>query len=80
MYDLRHAFASYALAAGLGLYELARYMGTSAEQIDKTYGHLVQGAEDAARAKLDAYQERLGQEQATAAEAAATSETTKAPR
>ena len=35
--------------------------------IDRTYGHLAQGAEEAARAKLDAaYANRVGQEVATA--------------
>jgi hypothetical protein len=29
-------------------------MGTSVEMIDRTYGHLATGAEDTARAKLDA--------------------------
>ena len=50
----RHTFATSALAAGLGLFELSRFMGTSVEMIDRTYGHLAVGAEDAARAKLDA--------------------------
>ena len=31
--------------------ELARYMGTSVEMIDRTYGHLAKGAEDSARAQ-----------------------------
>jgi len=36
-------------------------MGTSVEMIDRTYGHLAQGAEQTARAKLDAaYAIRLG--------------------
>ena len=34
------------------------YMGTSVEMIDRTYGHLAKGAEDSARAKLDAYASR----------------------
>ena len=35
--------------------------------IDRTYGHLAQGAEESARAKLDAaYAKRLGQDRATA--------------
>jgi integrase len=54
-YVLRHTFATDALAAGLTLYELARYMGTSARVIDMMYGHLAQGSELVARAKLDAY-------------------------
>jgi integrase len=40
-YALRHTFAAWAIAAGIGLYELARFMGTSVEQIDRTYGHLL---------------------------------------
>ena len=31
--------ASFVIAAGVSLYELARCMGTSVEQIDRTYGH-----------------------------------------
>ena len=63
IYDLRHTFATHALAAGLGLFELSRYMGTSIELIDKTYGHLAKGAEDRARALLEGYvSNRSGQE------------------
>ena len=40
--------------AARGLYELARYLGTSVEMIDRTYGHLARGSEEAAAAKLDA--------------------------
>jgi integrase len=58
IYDLRHSFATWALDAGLSIFELARYMGTSVEMIDRTYGHLAQGAEDAARTKLDAAYDR----------------------
>jgi hypothetical protein len=57
---VRHTFATNAIAASLGLYELARFMGTSVEMIDKTYRHLIAGAEDAARAKLDAVANRSG--------------------
>jgi len=52
---MRHSFATWALDAGLSIFELSRYMGTSVEMIDRTYGHLATGAEDTARAKLDAY-------------------------
>jgi integrase len=54
VYDLRHTFASNALAAGINLYELSRYMGASVRVLEMHYAHLVDGAEDAARAKLDA--------------------------
>ena len=67
IYDMRHSFATWALDAGLSIFDLSRYMGTSVEMIDRTYGHLAQGAEAAARAKLDAaYAKRSGQEVATA--------------
>jgi integrase len=35
-YALRHTYASFAIAAGVSLFELARFMGTSVEQIDRT--------------------------------------------
>lgn len=54
-YVLRHTFASNALAAGAGTFELARVMGTSLEMIERTYGHLVSGADDAFRSRLDAF-------------------------
>ena len=53
-YVLRHTFASNALAAGVGTFELSRYMGTSVEMLERTYGHLVEGHDDAFRARMDA--------------------------
>ncbi|MDQ2910353.1 MAG: hypothetical protein M3R39_04970 [Actinomycetota bacterium] len=53
IYDMRHTYASFALDAGLSIFELARYMGTSVKMIDRTYGHLVRGSEERARAKLE---------------------------
>jgi integrase len=54
-YALRHSFATFAIAAGVSLYELARFMGTSVEQIDRTYGHLLPDSIDRARLALDAF-------------------------
>ena len=54
-YHLRHTFATEALAAGISIFELARVLGASVKEIDRTYGHLARGAEDTARTKLDAY-------------------------
>ncbi len=68
IYDLRSTFASQALAAGVSVFELARIMGTSVRMIERHYGALLQGSGDAIRGKLDAYHDRLGQEQATAQE------------
>ena len=59
-YHLRHTFATEALAAGVSIFELSRVMGASVKEIDRTYGHLARGAEDAIRARLDASSERSG--------------------
>jgi hypothetical protein len=43
------------LPAGIGLFELSRLMGTSVEQIDRTYGHLLPDSLDRARTALDMF-------------------------
>jgi integrase len=43
LYDLRHWFASNALAAGISQYELSRYMGASVRVLEMHYAHLVRG-------------------------------------
>lgn len=55
VYDLRHTFAAFALRAGLGTFELSRYMGTSLINIDRTYGHLVRDSHHHAVQLLDDY-------------------------
>ena len=55
LYALRHTFASFAIAAGIPTFEIARMMGTSIEQIEKTYGHLLPDALDRGRAALEAF-------------------------
>lgn len=40
IYDMRHTFATWSLAAGMSTFTLARRMGTSVQMIDATYGHL----------------------------------------
>jgi integrase len=57
IYTLRHTAITNWLAAGLTVFEVSRYAGTSVPMIDQHYGHLAIGHEDAARAKLNA---RLG--------------------
>jgi integrase len=54
-YALRHTYATFAIAAGVSLFELARFMGTSVEQIDKTYGHLLPDALERTRTALDVF-------------------------
>ena len=55
VYDLRHTFATFSLRAGLGTFELSRYMGTSLMNIDRTYGHLARDSHQHAVEVLDAY-------------------------
>jgi integrase len=51
-YELRHTFASEALAAGVSIFQLARLMGASVETIERHYGHLVRDSEDHLRGLL----------------------------
>jgi integrase len=55
LYALRHTFATWAIAAGIGLFELSRLMGTSVDQLDRTYGHMLPDSLDRARTALDLY-------------------------
>jgi integrase len=55
IYDMRHTFATWSLAAGMSIFTLSRRMGTSVQMIDRTYGHLANDAEDQDRELLDAY-------------------------
>ena len=57
IYDLRHTYASWSLAAGVDIFTLARRMGTSVKIIDQTYGHLIAGADIYERDLLDAFDE-----------------------
>lgn len=52
-YAMRHTYASFALDAGVSIFELSRLMGTSVKVIDQTYGHLVRGAFDRVRTALE---------------------------
>lgn len=57
-YALRHTYAAFSIAAGVSPFALARRMGTSVEQIDRTYGHLLPDAADHERGLLDAFDAR----------------------
>lgn len=54
-YSLRHTYAAFAIAAGTDTFTLARLMGTSEEQISKTYGHLLPTAAEEERRRMDAF-------------------------
>lgn len=55
IYDLRHTYATWSLAAGINIFMLARRMGTSVQMIDYRYGHLAPNADDVERELLDAF-------------------------
>jgi integrase len=52
-YSMRHSFASFSIAAGVSLFYLSRLMGTSAEQLDTVYGHMLPDSEEYLRGLLD---------------------------
>jgi integrase len=52
-YSLRHTFASFAIAGGVSLFYLSRLLGSSVEQIDRTYGHMLPDSEEYLRGLLD---------------------------
>lgn len=58
IYDLRHTYATWSLRAGVGIYQLARRMGTSVAMIDATYGHLAADALEHEVGLLDAWDAR----------------------
>ena len=55
----------WALAAGVPTSDVARFAGTSVTMLEARYHHLLETSADAARARLDAFAERSGQEAAT---------------
>jgi hypothetical protein len=50
LYDLRSAFASNGVAAGVSVFELARLMGTSVAMIERHYGSFIEGPVPTSRA------------------------------
>jgi integrase len=62
IYDLRSTFASYALAAGVTVFELARIMGTSVRMIERHYGALLDGAQAGIAGRLDAFDAKAAAE------------------
>ena len=54
-YDLRHTYATFALRAGISIFDLSRFMGASLAMIDRHYGHLARDGREHAVALLDAY-------------------------
>ena len=54
LYDLRHTYATFALRAGVPVFALSRFMGTSIAMIDLHCGHLAVDSYKHAKSLLDA--------------------------
>jgi hypothetical protein len=54
LYDLRHTYATFALRAGVSVFAVSRFMGSSIAMIDRHYGHLARNSREHAVSLLDA--------------------------
>ena len=54
LYDLRHTFATFALRAGVPVFAVSRFIGSSIAMIDRHYGHLARDSHVHAVSLLDA--------------------------
>ncbi len=54
LYDLRHTYATFALRAGVPVFAVSRFMGSSIAMIDCHYGHLAHDSRQHAVSLLDA--------------------------
>jgi integrase len=54
LYDLRHTYATFALRAGVSVFAVSRFMGSSIAMIDRHYGHLASDSREHAVSLLDA--------------------------
>lgn len=54
LYDLRHTYATFALRAGVPVFAVSRFMGSSIAMIDHHYGHLAHDSRRHAVSLLDA--------------------------
>jgi integrase len=54
LYDLRHTYATFALRAGVPVFAVSRFMGSSIAMIDYHYGHLAHDSHEHAVSLLDA--------------------------
>ena len=50
---LRHAYASWLLAAGESVFTVAERIGDTPQQVFKTYGHVMPNGEDRTRRAID---------------------------
>ena len=55
LYDLRNTYATFALRAGVPVFVVSRFIGSSMAMIDRPYGHLARDGREHAVALLDAF-------------------------
>jgi len=53
LYDMRHTYATFALRAGVPVFAVSRFMGSSIAMIDYHYGHLARDSREHAVSLLD---------------------------
>jgi integrase len=54
LYDMRHTYATFALRAGVPVFAVSRFIGSSIAMIDRHYGHLANDSREHAVSLLDA--------------------------
>jgi integrase len=54
LYDMRHTYATFALRAGVPVFAVSRFIGSSIAMIDRHYGHLARDSHAHAVSLLDA--------------------------
>ena len=54
LYDLRHTYVTFALRAGVPVFAVSRFIGSSIAMIDRHYGHLTRDSREHAVALMDA--------------------------
>jgi integrase len=59
LYDLRHAYATFVLRAGVSVFAVSRFMGSSIAMIDYHYGHLTRDSREHAVSLLDASRSKV---------------------
>ena len=52
-YALRHTYATFLLDQGMSIFKVARWMGTSAEMIERHYGHWLADSDESELDRLD---------------------------
>jgi len=54
LYDLRHTYVTFALRAGIPVFAVSRFIGSSIAMVDQHYGHLANDSRQHAVSLLDA--------------------------